>query len=142
MKNADELSKSVGLLLLRVGTGGFLLYGHGWGKFIHFSERASQFADPIGLGPWWSFALVVFAEFFCSAALVLGLATRLAAIPIAIFGLVAVFVQHAADPFGDKELALLYMLPALVLLFTGPGRFSIDALIARARGARGAKIGH
>ena len=49
--------------------------------------------------------------------------------PIVIFGLVAVFVQHAADPFGKKELALLYLVPALTLLFTGAGRFSLDAQI-------------
>jgi putative oxidoreductase len=131
MKNADELTKSLGLLVLRLGAGGFLLYGHGWGKITHFSERAAKFADPIGVGPWWSFALVVFAEVVCSSALVLGLATRFAAVPIVIFGLVAAFVQHGADPFGDKELALLYMVPALTLLFTGPGRFSIDGLLGR-----------
>ncbi|HET9950880.1 MAG TPA: DoxX family protein [Candidatus Eisenbacteria bacterium] len=136
MKNADEISKSVGLLLLRAGTGGLLLYAHGWGKITHFSERAATFADPIGLGSWWSFALVVLAEVFCSAALILGLATRLAAIPIVIFSLVAVFVQHAADPFAKKELPLLYMIPALTLLLTGPGRFSIDALFARKRAPR------
>ena len=140
MKNFDERSRSLGLLLLRLGTGGFLIYGHGWGKITHFAERSAKFADPIGLGPWWSFALVVFAEVFCSIGLMLGLATRLAAIPIVIFGLVAVFVQHASGPFDDKELALLYMVPALALLFTGPGRYSLDAWIARKSGPRTAKL--
>jgi len=123
-------TKNIGLLALRLGAGGLLIYGHGLGKFLTFSESAATFADPIGLGPWWSFALVVFAEFFCSIGLVLGLATRLAAIPIIIFTLVAAFVQHAADPFGKKELALLYLVPAVTLLLTGAGRYSLDALIA------------
>ena len=133
MKEVDETIPSIGLLVLRLGTGGFLLFGHGLGKLLTFSQKAATFADPIGLGPVVSFALVVFAEFFCSIAIMLGLTTRLAAIPIVIFGLVAVFVQHAADPFGDKELALLYLVPALALAFTGAGRFSIDAGIGAFR---------
>ncbi len=127
MKEGNDLQASIGLLVLRLGTGGFLLFGHGLAKFLHFSQKAATFADPIGLGPVVSFALVVFAEFFCSITLMLGLATRLAAIPIVIFGLVAAFVQHGSDPFGDRELALLYLVPALALAFTGAGRFSLDA---------------
>lgn len=133
MKGINETIPSIGLLVLRLGTGGVLLYGHGLGKFMNFSKGAASFADPIGLGPVASFALMVFAEFFCSIAIMLGLATRLAAIPIVIFTLVAVFVQHAADPFGKKELGLLYMVPALTLMATGAGRFSIDRMIGSSR---------
>ncbi|HEU4725472.1 MAG TPA: DoxX family protein [Candidatus Eisenbacteria bacterium] len=129
MKGVNDAAPSIGLLALRVGTGGLLLYAHGLGKFMNFSSKAATFADPIGLGPTVSFTLVVLAEFFCSIALILGLATRFAAIPIVIFGLVAALVQHAADPFSKKELALLYLVPALTLLFTGAGRYSLDALI-------------
>lgn len=129
MKGIDEIIPSIGLLALRLGTGGFLLYGHGLGKLMNFSKASAKFADPIGMGPEMSLALVVFAEFYCSIAIMLGLATRLAAVPIVIFTLVAVFVQHAADPFGDKELALLYMVPALTLMATGGGRFSLDRAI-------------
>ena len=136
MKGINETIPSMGLLVLRLGTGGLLLYGHGLGKFMTFSKSAASFADPIGLGPVTSFALVVLAEFFCSIAIMLGLATRLAAIPIVIFALVAVFVQHAADPFGKKELALLYMVPALTLMATGAGRFSLDHLIGSGRKPR------
>lgn len=133
MKSVDDTVPSIGLLVLRLGTGGLLLYGHGLGKILEFSKRASTFADPIGLGPELSFALVVFAEFFCSIAIVLGLGTRLAAVPIAIFTLVAVFVQHVADPFPKKELPLLYLLPMLTLTATGPGRFSLDRVIGSIR---------
>ncbi|MEK7316715.1 MAG: DoxX family protein [Candidatus Eisenbacteria bacterium] len=133
MKGINETIPSIGLLVLRLGTGGLLLYGHGLGKFMTFSKSAATFADPIGLGPVTSFALVVLAEFFCSIAIMLGLGIRLAAIPIVIFAVVAVFVQHAADPFGKKELALLYMVPALTLTLTGAGRFSLDRLIGSGR---------
>ena len=136
MNSVKERLFSVGLLVLRLGAGGLLIYGHGWGKITKFAERAPKFADPIGLGPETSFALVVFAEVFCAAAVMLGLGTRFAAVPIVIFTAVAVFVQHAADPFSDKEKALLFAVPMLTLIFTGGGRYSLDAAIGRMRRGR------
>jgi len=130
---------SLGLLVLRLGAGGLLLYGHGWGKITNFSERAPEFANPIGLGPETSFALVVFAEVFCAAAVMLGLGTRFAAVPILIFTLVAFFVHHAADPFAGKEKALLFGVPMLALILTGGGRYSLDAVIGRLRRGRRAE---
>jgi len=62
MMNANQATRDIGLLLLRVGAGAMLFLGHGWGKITHFSERAGQFADPIHLGSGPSFTLVVFAE--------------------------------------------------------------------------------
>jgi putative oxidoreductase len=70
---------------------------------------------------------VVFAEVFCAALVMLGLLTRLAAVPIVIFLGVAFFIQHAHDPWPQRELALLYLLPFLALIGTGAGRFSLDA---------------
>lgn len=123
----------LGLLLLRLGAGGLLLFAHGWGKLIHFNERSATFADPIGLGPFVSLALVVFAEVVCSALVMIGLATRLATIPILIFFMVAAFVQHAADPWAKRELPLVYAVAFVAILMIGPGRYSLDALIGRRR---------
>jgi len=119
--------ESIGLLILRLGAAGMLLYGHGWSKLMHFGERLGTFADPIGLGSEVSFVLVVFAEVLCSVLVILGLLTRLAVVPLLIFCVVAVFVQHLHDPWPRKELPLLYAIPFLTLLFTGPGRYSLDA---------------
>lgn len=123
---------SVARLVLRVGAGGLLLGAHGWPKLLHFSERLTSFANPIGLGPEASFILVVFAEVFCSLLVILGLRTRLATVPILIFLAVAVFVQHLHDPWSRKELPLLYIVPFLALLLAGGGRFSLDAALGAA----------
>jgi putative oxidoreductase len=77
---------------------------------------------------WW---LTIFAEVFCSIAIILGLATRLVAIPLIITMSVAVFIIHADDPWQKKEFALLYLVPFLTLVFTGAGRFSLDAVIKK-----------
>lgn len=130
------LLTDIGLLLLRLSLGFGMIYGHGWNKFINYGQMADGFADPIGLGPQLSLTLVVFAEFFCSILVFFGLATRLALIPLIINMAVAFFIVHAADDFGTKEKAWLYLWPYVALFFTGPGRFSIDGLICRGLGRK------
>jgi len=116
-----------GLLLLRLGAG--MMMTHGWPKLTGFSEKADGFYDFMGLGGEWSLALTVFAEFFCSLFLVLGLGTRLVLIPLIIVAVVIVFVVHGADPFGDKEHGLLFLVPYIVLMMTGPGKYALDYLL-------------
>lgn len=123
-------SASLALLILRVGISSLMLT-HGWGKLANYAEMSTQFGDPIGLGPATSLTLTVFAEFFCSIALILGLFTRAALIPLMTTMLVAVIIVHADDPFRRQETGLLYLVPYLTLLLTGPGKFSLDNLIYR-----------
>jgi len=123
-----SLLQGVGLLLLRLGAGGMMLAGHGWGKLTSFSERAGDFPDPLGVGSALSMALAVFAECFCAALVVVGAATRLAALPLVVTMLVAAAVVHADDPWAKKEFALIYLVPFLTLAFTGAGPFSLDAV--------------
>lgn len=119
------------VLILRITLAAFMLT-HGWPKLTRlFAGGEIQFGDPIGLGPAISLILVVFAEFFCSVLIGIGLGTRLAAIPLIITMAVAAFVAHGSDPFGRKEIALLYLLFYLTLLVIGSRKYSIDYLITR-----------
>jgi len=124
-----SIGSSIGLLVLRLGAGGLLLTGHGWGKLMDAAARAHSFADPIGLGPVLSFWLVVFAEVLCSGLVMLGFLTRLSSVPPVIFFAVAGLIQHAHDPWAKRELAFIYGVPFLALLFLGGGRFSLDAAL-------------
>lgn len=130
--NTEKLS-SIGLLVLRVGLGGLMFSAHGLPKLLGFAEKSETFSDPLGVGSVVSLSLAVFAEAFCSLAVVFGLATRAAAIPLIVTMLVAAFVVHAGDPFGKQEFPLLYAIGFATLVFTGPGRFSADWAIARQR---------
>lgn len=141
----DETLRSIGLLILRLGAGGYLMT-HGWGKLQMVLAGKFAFADPIGLGEPASLVLVTMAEFLGSLLVILGLGTRLAALPVVFAMGVAAFVVHGADPWTlgagprSKEPALLFLIPFLALAFTGPGRFSLDALIGpRWRARRAAR---
>lgn len=125
MTSNRETATSVGLLLLRVGIGGLMLV-HGVAKLLGFNEMSETFLDPIGLGSKLSLVMAIGAEVGCSLLLIVGAATRLAAIPLAITMLVALFLVHGADPWKVKELAAVFLLVYVSLLLTGPGRFSVD----------------
>lgn len=121
----------VGLLLLRIFVGALMLIGHGWNKLQNFSVIAPQFPDPLGLGGDISLALAVFSEVFCSAAIMLGLFTRVAAIPLFATMAVAALIVHGADPFAKKELAVLYGSVYLTLIISGGGRLGIEEMFRK-----------
>jgi putative oxidoreductase len=128
------MMQSVGLLVLRLGMGGYMMT-HGWGKVqMVLNRQFDQLGDPIGLGNTLSLILATGAEFFCALLVVIGLGTRVAAIPVVITMGVAAFIVHGNDPWtmgagASKEPALLFLTAFLTLVFTGGGRFSFDALI-------------
>ena len=117
--------------LLRLATGSLMLVNHGLDKLVHFGEKSARFADPIGLGSTTSLALVVFAEFFCAAFIILGLFTRLATIPLIIAMSFALFHASNGQIFGKGEMAGLYLAALIAILFLGPGRFSLDRFVGK-----------
>lgn len=95
-------------------------------------EGPIKFADPFGLGPEISLVMAIFAEVVCVILIIIGFKTRLATIPLMGTMLVAAFYAHWDDPFGDKELSLVYFTAYLGILILGSGQYSIDRLLRRA----------
>ena len=115
-----------GLLAVRLLSGGMMLT-HGIPKFDRlFGEGPVKFADPFGLGPEISLAMVLFAEVGCSLLVMLGFKTRWATLPLLFTMLMAAFYAHGNDPFSDKELSLLFFTLFLSVLISGGGRYSVD----------------
>ena len=119
----------VALLLIRV-VAGLAFTMHGWGKI----QNPFGWMGPDGFAPGIFQALAAISEFGGGLAWILGLLTPLASFGIASTMAVA-FSFHAfmrGDPFVSMtggpsfELAVLYFSIALLLIATGPGRFSLD----------------
>jgi putative oxidoreductase len=127
----SESALSIALLILRLGAGSAMLMNHGLDKLIHFSQKAGGFTDPFGLGSTASLSMTIFAEFFCAVFIILGLFTRLAAIPLVINMSVALFMAHNGDFFGKGELAGLFLVCFITLLLTGAGKASLDRFLAK-----------
>lgn len=122
----------VGLLIARAGFGGFMLYGHGWGKMSKLLSGAEiQFADPIGLGPTISFVLAAMAESVCAALVALGLFTRLNLLALMFTMFVAAIVVHGGSPFGKKEMGLLYLTGYTTIFLLGPGKYTLQSLLEK-----------
>jgi putative oxidoreductase len=117
---------SLGLLVVRLLAGGMMLT-HGIPKIGRLmGEGPVKFADPFGLGPEISLAMAIFSEVLCSILIMIGFKTRVATMPLMITMLVAAFYAHWDDPFGKKELPLLYFSVFLGILIVGAGKYSID----------------
>lgn len=124
------------LLVMRICIASFMIV-HGYQKLGWLTAGGEiQFADPIGIGVTASLYLTVFAEFFCSIFLLIGLGTRLATIPLIITMLVAVFIVYGSAGFDKKEMGLLFLLVYVFLLVVGPGKYSIDHIISRSLHSR------
>jgi putative oxidoreductase len=119
------------VLLLRISIAA-LMINHGLPKLEKLLAGGEiQFANPIGVGPTLSLILVIFSEFVCSILIGIGLGTRLASIPLMFTMFVAAFITHGADPFGKKEMALLYLLFYVALFVIGSRKYSIDYLLLK-----------
>ncbi len=122
---------AVGLLLLRLVFGLALMF-HGFPKIQH----ATSWMGPGAPVPGFFQFLAAFSEFFGGLAFITGLLTPIAALGVAATMLTALITVHFkhGDPFvtlhGESfESPLEYLTLAVMLILTGPGRLSLDALL-------------
>lgn len=121
---------NTGLLILRLGAG-ILMANHGYTKLENYNGMKVKFMEFMGLSPSITLALLIFAELVCAILIVLGLFTRFACIPLIISCTYAVWKSHNWDVFATGELAALFLVVFTTLLFTGPGKASIDNMISK-----------
>jgi putative oxidoreductase len=112
---------------------GYFFFETGWAKIGNLDGMTDRF---IGWGiplPAFSAALSAYTELIGGALIVLGLLTRLAAIPLCINMIVAVLTVKLKTVTGLDEFVELdeplYALVFLWLVFSGPGRISLDHLL-------------
>lgn len=134
---------SLGLFVLRVGTGLMMMLGHGLPKLHAYAKLKDSWPTanlwPLShLSSQISLICTLVAEIGAAGLLVLGLMTRPAAFLLGFAMVVAAFQIGAHAPWfigagvtEAKEPALLYLLPAVVLILSGAGGWSFDAALYR-----------
>jgi len=132
-----ETRLDLGLLFLRLGGAGLLLSVHGLPKALHFRQQLGLIEDPLHLGAWPTLGFAVFAEVLCPLLIALGWATRLACLPILGLLLIALLVVHPQWSLEEGQFGWLLLVLFGTLALTGPGRYSLEARLARRHAAQG-----
>lgn len=130
-----DARKDWGLALLRLGVGGIFV-AHGIQKLAVFGiSGLAGFLGQLGLPfPTLSAVAVTAAELGGGLALVAGLFTRWAALPLAFSMLVAAVTVHLKAGFflpNGVEYVLTLFLASVALVLTGSGAFSVDRLLEK-----------
>lgn len=128
-KNQSDMAA----LLLRVGFGFFIVFGHGYGKLANLLAGNTQFPALFGLPPVVNLGLAIFGELICGILVILGIRTKISVIPLIAVMLVALIFVHGGDPLfmagakgGSKEFAFIYLIGFLGIFFSGSGKYSVD----------------
>ncbi|MFN7676469.1 DoxX family protein [Flavobacterium sp.] len=130
------INMDLGLLLIRVIIGTLMAF-IGYEKLIHFDELVvdefwAKNVSFLGMTGGVPLFLTIFAEFFCSLFLILGLFTRFSLFVLMFcmgYIFMVIFPMSIVDKgengyhFND---AFVYFIIYLGLFFTGPGKYSLD----------------
>lgn len=131
-KPVSETGLSIALLLFRI-FGGAMMIPYGIGKIENFDKYAVNFFDdPIGIGMMPSLILTIFAQVFCSIALIGGFFSRPAAVILA-FNMLVASKYHWHDAFATLSLPLLFLGIYCFLVIVGGGKYSIDSLLFKTK---------
>jgi putative oxidoreductase len=120
--------RDLGLLFLRAAVGLYMAFGHGLGKITAGAEQWAELGGAmslLGIGflpTFWGFMAAV-TEF------VGALLTRPALLFLVINMAVAANM-HIQTGNGSPEMALLYGIVFLALVFVGPGKYSADEMMS------------
>jgi putative oxidoreductase len=132
---ADKLS-FLGPTLARL-TVGLVFIGTGWGKLHSLGDVTDFFASLHIPAPGFNARLAASTEFFGGILVLVGLGTRLAALPLAFTMVVAILTAKRADISGLATLVGFeewsYLVFFVWLALAGAGPLSLDNLVSKLR---------
>jgi putative oxidoreductase len=133
LRATDRLS-ALAPLLIRL-TLGPVFISTGWGK-LHGLADVTSFFQTLGIPlPELNAAVVASTEFFGGLLILVGLGTRLVALPMAFTMVIALLTAKWSEVDGVATLAgfveTSYLVMFLVLAIGGPGAISLDGVLGR-----------
>ncbi len=131
-KISCSLNEDIGKLILRVSIAGLMLF-HGVFKLFNGIDGIKGLVTQSGLPEFLAYG-VYFGEIVFPILIIIGLYTRISSIFFALTMVFAIFLAHSNEIFvlgktGGPviELALIYLLTSISIMFIGAGKYSLDA---------------
>jgi putative oxidoreductase len=133
VKGLDR-ARWVALLVGRLAVG-LLFLSTGWGK-VNDIPKVTAYFEHLGIpAPGFNAVLVGYTELLCGTLLVVGLLTRLAAIPLMVSMIVAILTAKLSELHGLFDLVgfdeFTYLCVLVIIVLLGPGAASLDAVLVR-----------
>lgn len=124
-----------GLLVIRLTLGLGFIYYHGWSKLVQGPERWLRLGREmsnigIDFGHTFFGFMAAFSESVGALCIALGLFFQ-PMLALLSFTMVTAGISHYASGRGNPGNALKFAGICLGLIFVGPGKYSLDALIQR-----------
>ncbi|OCL84124.1 DoxX family protein [Arcobacter porcinus] len=126
------LSSDLGKLILRLTIGGLMLF-HGWAKIVGGIAGIKYLTVKAGLPEFFAYG-VYLGEVLFPIMIVLGIFVRTSALFLALTMVAAIFLAHSHEIFALSktggpviELALIYLLGSISIMFIGSGKYSLKA---------------
>lgn len=122
---------NIGLLILRLSLSLMMLV-HGLGKMFGGLGGVKAMLEGIGMPTFFAYGVLV-GEVLAPLLILIGYKTRAASLVLAFNMLVAIMMAHGATIFSlgatgglAIELPALYLFGAVVLMFTGGGKYAVS----------------
>jgi putative oxidoreductase len=128
-----EKYKEYGVIFIRLIIGFHLIYGTQDNVFSY--ARMEEFAGFLATRgapfPLFSAFLSAYAQFICGILIVVGFATRYAALVMIVNFIAALIIAHIGDSYPNMFPALMMLAAACFFFLHGAGKLSVDSVLER-----------
>lgn len=122
----SPLAFNLGMLFFRIAVGLEMIFVHGFKKIGIGVAEAEDIPNPLHLPEILNNSFAISANIFFPALVLVGFCTRLATLPTLAVTLTGYLVLHWQDAALIKDTPYIYSVVFLLILFLGPGKYSID----------------
>jgi putative oxidoreductase len=122
------IATDIGLLFLRVCSSVLVLIVHGLPKIGHYRRELAAIEDPFHFGKKLTIAFAILAEVICPVLMILGIATRVCALPIMVVSAIALLRVHPEWSMDQGQFAWMLLILFGTIAIAGPGRYALGVL--------------
>ena len=119
------------MLFFRVAVATELIVVHGLKKLGIGVATAEVIPNPLGFPEALNSFMAIAANVYLPFLIIIGLFTRLAALPALAVTATGYFIMHGHDPAAMRDIPFMYSVSMLTIILMGPGKYSVDNYISK-----------